>query len=170
MEFTMTTKKKTTKVITLSDGQEITIRRTPPDTTIYFDILQSYGDREPKVPIVTVEIMGQETTEENPDDPDYKAELVQYHQFLAAKFVEVVLSLGVVLSDEQIEELRAYEQLRKKTLPKFSLDPDAQEYNYLSRVCMLTTDEIVENIVNEITALSTPTERLIKQKVDTFRT
>jgi len=163
-----------------SSGIEVKIRKMGPFTLdeIRLSMQRSPDNKPPSPPRVQVNY-GTSTDpqiewEDNPADPQYKKDLVDWQAAQTEKegrqFIDTIVRHAVVveLGEDELEEVRHTRAfLIGMGIDKENIAALSDHEVYVKHVCVKNTDDL-QRLQSEVIGQSIPTEALVKAHEDTF--
>lgn len=144
----------------------LTLTYSPVPSALALEVLRERernGSR-PKAPVQSVKRLGVETTEENPSDPVYIAEMNQWEQDSLTAMHNAVIKRGVVDWDkDEVAEYKSDMEAIGQPVP--DLD---ERILYVKYIAATGGFSEVEHLVNCINSLTNPTEAAIVEAMSTF--
>lgn len=106
--------------------------------------------------------------EANPADPKYIADLKAYEQAMEEKYRRLIILRGVnyVLNEDQKNEVR---ELRNFWLESYGKTLSGSDFEVFIAYLAIQSDSDFTNLFNAVTSRSQPTEAVVSDHLDNFR-
>jgi len=154
-------------LITLSTGVILTPTIVP--NMLYLEIMGRF--KAPKIPRFFNEDLGRE--EENPNHPDYIAEMQEYTQEMSKAMIDLMILFGTEINKcpKGVDPLESSKWVNKLKLTHFEFDPDDEYDRYLNwiKAVAAPSDEDIEAISVGVGRLSGVVEDDVQDAVNQFR-
>lgn len=139
-----------------SSGVTVVVRKVSSQRTTDHRNSMRLKNQPPPVPVVTVNIAGEDVTTPNPADPDYIARLAAYESAFDTKEFEWFISKTLSVDAEMVKKYR--EKALEEDGTDYSEHPDW--YIFLWHICALNMDDFNE-FYRIATSISRPTPAAI---------